>query len=52
MTPESINSLSIPRELVLSVLRGEERVADVRRLRLLAALAQREPRREPEKSAA
>lgn len=39
MTPESINGLSIPRELVLSVLRGQEPVSDVRRLRVIAALA-------------
>lgn len=39
MTPESINGLSIPRELVLSVLRGEEPVSDLRRLRVIAALA-------------
>jgi hypothetical protein len=46
MTPQSIPSLSVPRELVLSVLRGEERVAHVHKLRLLAALAQ--PRTEKE----
>lgn len=40
MSPESIQGLSIPRDVVLDVLRGEERVADVRRLRVLAALAQ------------
>ena len=39
MTPESINGLSIPRELVLGVLRGEEPVSDLRRLRVIAALA-------------
>ena len=39
MTPESINGLSIPRELVLGVLRGQEPVSDVRRLRVIAALA-------------
>ena len=39
MTPESINGLSIPRELVLSVLHGDEPVSDLRRLRVIAALA-------------
>lgn len=39
MTPESINGLSIPRELVLGVLRGEEPVSDMRRLHVIAALA-------------
>lgn len=39
MTPESINGLSIPRKLVLSVLRGDEPVSDLRRLRVIAALA-------------
>lgn len=50
MTPESINGLSIPRELVLGVLRGEERVSDMRRLRVIAALAtsdRRESDRDP-----
>jgi hypothetical protein len=42
MSPESIQGLSIPREVVLSVLRGEERLAEVRRLRVIAALAQAE----------
>jgi hypothetical protein len=46
MTPDSIHGLSIPRELVLNVLRGEERLADVRRLRVLAALAQQEPQKD------
>lgn len=45
MTPDSITGLSIPRELVLEVLRGEERVAEVRRL---GALADVERRREQE----
>lgn len=49
MTPESIHGLSIPRELVLSVLKGQERVADPRRLRVLAALAADE--RRPERPA-
>ena len=40
MTPESVQGLSIPRDIVLSVLRGEDRITDVRRLRVLAALAQ------------
>ena len=40
MTPESTHGLTIPRELVLNVLRGEERIAAVRRLRVLAAVAQ------------
>lgn len=48
MTPDSITGLSIPRELVLEVLRGEERVAEVRRLRVRAALADLERRREQE----
>ena len=39
MTPETITGLSIPRELVLGVLRGEEPVSDMRRLRVIAALA-------------
>ena len=43
MSPESTHGLSVPRELVLSVLRGGERPADVRRLRVLAALASQQP---------
>ncbi len=39
MTPESIDGLFIPRELVLGVLRGEEQVSDLGRLRVMAALA-------------
>lgn len=46
MGPESIGGLTIPRELVLEVLRGEERIADVRRLRVLAALAQAVPEKD------
>ena len=46
MSPESIEGLSIQREVVLSVLHGEERLADVRRLRVLAALAQIEDERD------
>lgn len=48
MTPESISGLTIPRELVLGVLRGEEPVGDTRRLRVIAALADIERRREQE----
>lgn len=50
MTPESIDGLSIPRELVLSVLTGGERAAGARRLRVLAALAAGERREEEEPS--
>lgn len=46
MTPESITGLSISRELVRDLFRGEEPVSDTRRLRVLAALADIERRRE------
>lgn len=49
MTPESINGLSIPRELVLGVLRGEEPVSDLRRLRVIAALASDQRDRESDR---
>ena len=51
MSPESTHGLSVPRDLVLSVLRDRERPADVRRLRVLAALASQQPAR-PQKDAA
>ena len=41
MTPESINGLSIPSELVQRVLSGEQPVSDTRRLRVLADIERR-----------